>query len=108
MWSKGDLQPFYAITAHWLYEDQNKNIKLAARLIAFHRFWGHHDAKNMADVTFRLLDRAGITAKVGFILIQFQMFIFLSVGPFYYGQSGNKHGNDAGVGNTLHTARNPL
>jgi hypothetical protein len=64
MWSKNDMQPFYALTAHWLYEEQSRGIKLASRLIAFHRFWGRHTAKNMAKVTMELLDRAGTTANV--------------------------------------------
>jgi hypothetical protein len=89
MWSKGDLQPFYAVTAHWLYEDKNKNIKLATRLIAFHRFWGRHTAKNMANVTLKILDRAGTTANVSFFLIHLQILIFLSVWPFHSRQSGN-------------------
>lgn len=68
MWSKKDRQPFYAITAHWLYEDKSRNIKLASRLIAFHRFYGRHTAKKMAKVTLKLLDRAGTTTNVGVFL----------------------------------------
>jgi hypothetical protein len=64
MWSKKDRQPFYAITAHWIYKTKTGNLKLATRLIAFHRFWGRHNAKNLAEVTFKLLDRVESTAKV--------------------------------------------
>ena len=64
MWSKKDRQPFYAITAHWIHETKSGNLKLATRLIAFHRFWGRHNAQNLADVTLKLLDRVGSTAKV--------------------------------------------
>jgi hypothetical protein len=64
MWSKKDMQPYYAITAHWLYENEAGNIKLRSRLIAFHRFWGRHTAKNMVEVTLKLLDRAGTIANV--------------------------------------------
>lgn len=64
MWSKKDRQPFYAITAHWIYRTKSGNLKLATRLIAFHRFWGRHTAKNLADVTLKLLDRVESTAKV--------------------------------------------
>jgi hypothetical protein len=71
MWSKKDMQPYYAITAHWIYEDRDQNLKLGTRLIAFHRFWGRHTAKNMADVTLKLLDRAGTTANVSFVLLFF-------------------------------------
>jgi hypothetical protein len=60
MWSKTDHQPFYAMTAHWI----SSNLKLATRLIAFHRFWGHHTAQNLAEVTIKLLDRVQSTAKV--------------------------------------------
>ena len=65
------MQPYYAITAHWLYEDSQHNIKLGTRLIAFHRFWGCHTAKNMADVTLKFLDRAGTTANVSVFLLFF-------------------------------------
>jgi hypothetical protein len=68
MWSKKDRQPFYAITAHWIFETKSGNLKLGTRLIAFHRFWGRHTAKNLADVTLSLLDRVGSTAKVSCVL----------------------------------------
>jgi hypothetical protein len=66
MWSKKDRQPFYAITAHWIFQTKAGNLQLATRLIAFHRFWGRHTAKNLADVTLKLLDRVGSTAKVSY------------------------------------------
>jgi hypothetical protein len=74
MWSKKDMQPYYAVTAHWLYEDGAGNFKLGSRLIAFHRFWGRHTAKNMADVTLKLLDRAGTTTKVG-VFLEYSLFL---------------------------------
>jgi hypothetical protein len=65
------MQPFLAITAHWLYEEQSRSLKLGKRVIAFHRFWGRHTAKNMSKVTMKLLDRAGTTANVSAFLYNF-------------------------------------
>jgi hypothetical protein len=64
MWSKTDHQPFYAMTAHWIYQTKSGNLKLATRLIAFHHFWGHHTTQNLAEVTIKLLDCVQSTAKV--------------------------------------------
>lgn len=62
------MQPFYAMTAHWAYRDESDDtIKLKARLIAFHRIRGHHNAENMARITVDLLGRAGVTDNVGWI-----------------------------------------
>lgn len=72
------MQPYYAITAHWLYEDPAGNFKLGCRLIAFHRFWGRHTAVNMAEVTLKLLDRAGTTANVSVFLEIYQVFTLLT------------------------------
>lgn len=67
-WSSGNLQLFYAITAHWAYRDKtNDTIKFKACLIAFHHIQGCHTAENMAQITVDLLDWAGSTANVGWI-----------------------------------------
>jgi hypothetical protein len=100
MWSKKDRQPFYAMTAHWIYQNKSGNLNIATRLIAFHRFWGQHNAKNMAEVTLRLLDRVGATAKVRH-RVPYSNALFDHPGglaidrSFHSRQSGNQPGNDA-------------
>ena len=66
-WSCANLQPYFAIMAHCAYCDNTDgSIKIKARLIAFHRIYGTHDGKKMAQLCIDLLDRAGITANVKF------------------------------------------
>ena len=67
-WSSGNLQSFYAMTAHWAYRDESDDtIKMKVRLIAFHRIKGRHTAENMAKITVDLLGRAGVTDNVSYI-----------------------------------------
>ena len=55
---------------HWLARDKRNNaLELKNGLIAFHHVVGAHDEKNLATVTIRLLDRAGVTAHVSFLLL---------------------------------------
>jgi hypothetical protein len=65
-WSSGNLQSYYAMTAHWAYRDESDDtIKVKACLIAFHRVQGRHTAENLAQITVDLLGRAGVTDNVG-------------------------------------------
>jgi hypothetical protein len=101
MWSKKDMQPYYAITAHWLYEDKAQHLHLGSRLIVFHRFWGRHTAENMAKVTLELLDRAGTTANVSvFLDSEYSFYVtdllyYLLVWSLHTRQSGSEHCNGA-------------
>jgi hypothetical protein len=64
-WSDQNRQPYLAITAHWIAEQQNTGaLKLKTALIAFHRIRSRHDGASLAKVVLSLLDRAGITLKV--------------------------------------------
>ena len=65
IWSDQNLQPFLAITAHWIATHEGTDtLKLKTALITFHRLHGKHDGASLADIVIELLDRAGITAKV--------------------------------------------
>ena len=65
-WSLENMQSFYAMTAHWAYQDESDDIiKMKACLIAFHHIKGCHTAENMAKITVDLLGRAGVTDNVG-------------------------------------------
>ena len=68
-WSSATLQPYFAITAHWAYRDTDGSIKIKARLIAFHRIFGRHTGKKMAQLCIDLLDRAGTTSNVSFFYL---------------------------------------
>jgi hypothetical protein len=68
-WSSGNLQSYFAITAHWASRDASDgSIKIKARLIAFHRVFGRHTGEKLAKLCLDLLDRAGTTANVSFFL----------------------------------------
>lgn len=65
IWSDQCLQPFFAITAHWIARNgQTEHLELRAALVAFHCIVGKHDGKNLAKIALSMLDRAGITVKV--------------------------------------------
>src|SRR5262245_10876511 len=67
IWSDQHLQPFLAITAHWIAKVDGATSALQFKkvLIAFHRVCGRHDAKLLAVTTLGLFDRANVTVKVG-------------------------------------------
>jgi hypothetical protein len=71
-WSSASLQLYFAITAHWAYRDTDGSIKIQARLIAFHRIFGHHTGEKMARLCINLLDRAGTTSNVRSFLYLFK------------------------------------
>lgn len=75
MWSDPNLNPFMAVTAHWI---QAKTIQtpdgpqhiltLRADLIGFHRVPGRHDGEHLAHAFIFITDRIGITHKVSCFL----------------------------------------
>jgi hypothetical protein len=67
-WSSASLQPYFAITANWAYCDTDGSMKIQAHLIVFHRIFGHHTGKKMAQLCIDLLDRAGTTSNVRSLL----------------------------------------
>ena len=69
IWSDQNLRPYLAMTAHWIaIHEPTDTLKLKLALIAFHRLHCSHDGASLANVVIKLLDRAGITAKVSFNL----------------------------------------
>jgi len=65
IWSDHNHQPYLCITAHWIAKDATTgSLILKAALLAFHRLYGTHDGKSMAEAVIGLLDRADITANV--------------------------------------------
>ncbi|OBZ73092.1 Zinc finger BED domain-containing protein 4 [Grifola frondosa] len=70
IWSCMKLRRYLAITAHWMMRDEKSHsLHLKAALIAFHRLYGKHNSQNLAKVVLKLLDRAGITVKIGHITL---------------------------------------
>jgi hypothetical protein len=63
IWSSANMTSYMAVTAHWLAE-KNGHLELRSALVAFHRVWGKHTAKNLANILLLVLDRAGVTIKV--------------------------------------------
>ena len=65
IWSDQNLQPFLALTAHWIAKIESMDaLQFKKALIAFHRVRGRHDADSLAVTTLALLDRADVTLKV--------------------------------------------
>ena len=76
MWSSANLQSYFALMAHWAYRDETDgSIKIKARLIAFHKIFGHHTGEKLAQLCIDLLDRAGTTANVSIFEICLILFI---------------------------------
>jgi hypothetical protein len=72
-WSSASLQLYFAIMAHWAYCDTDGSIKIQARLIAFHRIFGHHTREKMAQLCINLLDRARTTSNIRFFFYLFNV-----------------------------------
>jgi hypothetical protein len=65
MWSDQNRRSYLAITAHWIAKLKGTTVlHLKTALIAFHRLYGGHDGKSIAQIVLCLLDRAKITVKV--------------------------------------------
>lgn len=64
IWGDKSLQPYLALTAHWIENDNRGGLQLRSALIGFHRVRGNHTGLVLARVILYLLDRAQITMKV--------------------------------------------
>jgi len=65
VWSNGNLASFLAITSHWIACDNaTSSLSLKAALIGFQRLKKRHTGRNLARAILRVIDRAGILAKV--------------------------------------------
>lgn len=93
IWSDQNLQPYLAITAHWITKLEGTSaLQLKASLIAFHRLHGSHDGESLAGTVLKLLDRAGITVKVRLLCLSGKHCIsevFLKVGHFTVDNAAN-------------------
>jgi hypothetical protein len=70
LWSDKNLRSYICITAHWIARNKrSKQQELKTALIAFHNVTGKHDGANLAAVVLQLLDRAGITALIGWFTL---------------------------------------
>jgi hypothetical protein len=69
LWSSKSRHPYLAITTHWIAKvEGSTSLQLKASLIAFHRLRGGHDGVSLAKTVLSLLDRAGVTVKVAFLI----------------------------------------
>lgn len=67
------------------------SLQLKASLIAFHRLRGGHDGVSLGKTVFHLLDRAGVTVKVAFLIVghAFTDLISAKVGHFTVDNASN-------------------
>jgi len=69
IWSNQDRVSYLAMTAHWIARvEETSTLHLKCALIAFHRLRKRHTGKSLAKTVIHLLDRAGVTLKVGLTL----------------------------------------
>jgi len=65
LWSDQGIQPFLAITAHWVARvDGTLSLQLKTSLIVFHCVHHNHSGRSLAQTILYLLDRAGVMMKV--------------------------------------------
>jgi hypothetical protein len=63
------LASYLALTAHWISEGNSSgSLSLKTALIGFHQLKKRHTGKNIARNILHLLDCAGITSKVIFVM----------------------------------------
>ena len=68
------LSSYLAVTAHWISEGGGgESLSLKTALIGFHRLIKRHTGKNIARTILHILDRAGITAKVRFVMFWYSV-----------------------------------
>jgi hypothetical protein len=91
-WSDQRLQPYLAITAHWIADvNETSSLQLKSALIGFHRIRRNHKGKTLARATLHLLDRAGITVKVSrvYSCTMLAYDIFIESGHFTFDGASN-------------------
>jgi hypothetical protein len=63
IWSSENLDPYLAVSAHWIAQDMETGtckLSLKSALIAFHYIPGSHTGAELAKTFLHLIDRAGI------------------------------------------------
>jgi len=69
IWSNQDWVSYLAMTAHWIARvEKNSTLHLKCALITFHYLHKRHMGKSLAKTVIHLLDRVGVTLKVGLTL----------------------------------------
>ncbi|KIK77306.1 hypothetical protein PAXRUDRAFT_167301, partial [Paxillus rubicundulus Ve08.2h10] len=64
IWSSNSLNPYLAVTAHWIGQDSTTGIcKLSfeCALVAFHYILGSHTGAELAKMLLHLIDHASIS-----------------------------------------------
>ncbi|CAA7261628.1 unnamed protein product [Cyclocybe aegerita] len=65
IWSNQSCYPHLAMTTHWISRTPTGGLQFNCMLVAFHRIRGSHHAEWLVRIILHLLDRAGVTVKVG-------------------------------------------
>lgn len=77
IWSSDTLDPYLAVTAHWIEQDPTmatRKLSFRCSLIAFHYIPGSHTGVALARTLIHLIDRAGIPLdKVCFVRDHFML-----------------------------------
>jgi hypothetical protein len=83
------LCPILALTAHWLgREEPGSNLILKTALFTFHNVTGKYDGENLAKISVRLMDHAGMTANVSLCHCSI-IYLFIQVGHFTLDNAAN-------------------
>lgn len=64
MWTRGVLQGYMAITAHYMGYNDDGHLVLKSRLVAFRYVPGSHDGEHMASVFLDVLKELDVVDRV--------------------------------------------
>ncbi|KAF4618018.1 hypothetical protein D9613_012860 [Agrocybe pediades] len=69
LWFDINLRSFMAVTAHYLRQDEHRNLVLKSRLAAFRHVSGSHSGEPLAEYFLLILKELGVVHKIGMITL---------------------------------------
>lgn len=63
-WQAGNTDSYFAVTAHWVEEDESGGWDLKNAIIGFTRLNHSHHGRRLGQALFKVNERLGITARV--------------------------------------------
>ncbi|KAL1746119.1 ribonuclease H-like domain-containing protein [Schizophyllum fasciatum] len=69
VWSRANMQPFLAVTAHYIVRTEKGRLEERHRLVAFRHLPGTHDGRHLAEVFLAILDELDMLKRIGAITL---------------------------------------
>ncbi|THH18798.1 hypothetical protein EUX98_g8896 [Antrodiella citrinella] len=93
-WQAGNVDAYFAVTAHWIDESKPLNWEMQNAIIGFTRLNSAHNGVRLGQALYKIVDRIGVAHKVGHItcdnasnnktmLREFAKHIFTKTGKAY-------------------------